>query len=239
MKVVISQPMFLPWIGLFEQIKLADVLVHYDDVQLPKGRSFMSRVQVKGPNGMFWLTAPVDRRASGKLITETRYQDDQRWRQSHLARLRHSYQHAPHLSEMMSLAEQIYSVETHNLAEFNQSATERIARWLGIDRSIQRSSKLGIRGAGTQRLLDICEHLGATTYITGHGARNYLDHDLFDDHRIRVEYMDYQKTPYPQLHGSFVPYVTVLDAIANCGKDAAGLISSQSIYWQEFTDGSN
>ena len=29
--VVISQPMFLPWIGLFEQVKVADHFVHYDD----------------------------------------------------------------------------------------------------------------------------------------------------------------------------------------------------------------
>ena len=43
MIVVISQPMFFPWIGMFEQIKAADVFLHYDDVQMPQGRSFISR----------------------------------------------------------------------------------------------------------------------------------------------------------------------------------------------------
>ena len=45
MNLVVSQPMFLPWIGLFEQVRLADRFIHYDDVQLPQGRSFISRVK--------------------------------------------------------------------------------------------------------------------------------------------------------------------------------------------------
>ena len=44
--VVISQPMLFPWVGMFEQIRLADVYVHYTDVQFSKG-SFVNRVQIK------------------------------------------------------------------------------------------------------------------------------------------------------------------------------------------------
>ena len=44
--VVISQPMLFPWVGMFEQVALADVFVHYDDVQFSKG-SFTNRVQLK------------------------------------------------------------------------------------------------------------------------------------------------------------------------------------------------
>ena len=51
--------MFFPWVGLFEQIRLANVFVHYDDVQLPQGRSFTTRVQLKAPTGVHWLTMPV------------------------------------------------------------------------------------------------------------------------------------------------------------------------------------
>ena len=53
MKVVISQPMLFPWVGMLEQIMLADVFVHYADVQFSKG-SFTNRVQIKdstGPGG--------------------------------------------------------------------------------------------------------------------------------------------------------------------------------------------
>ena len=50
--LVVSQPMFLPWVGLFEQVRLADVFIHYDDVQLPQGGNFMSRVQLKTASGV-------------------------------------------------------------------------------------------------------------------------------------------------------------------------------------------
>ena len=56
-RVVVSQTMFFPWIGLFEQVRLADVFVHYDDVQFARG--FMNRVQVKVADGWRWLTAPT------------------------------------------------------------------------------------------------------------------------------------------------------------------------------------
>ena len=64
--------MFLPWIGLFEQIRLADVFVHYDDVQMPRGRSFVQRVQIKTPRGQQWLSAQIDKKASGRRINEMR-----------------------------------------------------------------------------------------------------------------------------------------------------------------------
>src|SRR5689334_2045707 len=100
MNVVVSQPMFLPWIGLFEQIRLADVFMHYDDVQFPQGRSFIPRVQIKAPSGQAWLTAPVDRSTSGRLISESEFVADPQWRARHLETLRHAYSRSPNFKLM-------------------------------------------------------------------------------------------------------------------------------------------
>ena len=62
--VVISQPMFFPWVGIFEQIRLADIFVHFDDVQLPWGSSFINRVQIKTKDGIKWLTIPIRKTSS-------------------------------------------------------------------------------------------------------------------------------------------------------------------------------
>src|SRR5438045_9070322 len=101
--------MFLPWIGLFEQIRLADVFMHYDDVQLPQGRSFVSRVQVKTSNGVDWLTAPIDHARSGKLINEVILARSEDWRGRHLKTLRHAYARTPHFDLMFELAERIFT----------------------------------------------------------------------------------------------------------------------------------
>ncbi|NBX37090.1 MAG: hypothetical protein EBR10_07705 [Planctomycetes bacterium] len=229
---VISQPMFIPWLGLFEQIRLADDFVHYDDVQIPQGRSFITRVQVKTAQGVTWLTAPVDHAHSGRTIRETRLGPAARWRPKHLKTIRQALARTPHAETAISLAEQIYATSSDNLAEFNIAALEIIARWLGLKAQFSCSSALGVQGSSSQRLLTLCERLGATQYVTGHGAFQYLDHALFESKGVRVRYMLYERRPYPQPHGAFTPYVTILDAIACCGSSIRDLMVSESVDWR-------
>jgi len=89
---------------------------------------------------------------------------------------------------------------------------------------IERSSTLGIEGDRNERLVNICRHFGATTYVSGEAARGYLDEALFARHAIRVEWQQYAPPVYPQLHGEFVPYLSALDLVLNCG-DASALIA--------------
>ena len=113
---------------------------------------------------------------------------------------------------------------------------EACCRYYGLDagRRFVEVEQLGIAGASSQRVRDIVLAVGGTRYITGHGARNYLDHQLFEDAGIRVEYMDYEKRPYPQLHGEFTPYVSLLDLIANTGPAGIECICSGTSYWKDF-----
>lgn len=232
--LVISQPMFLPWIGLFEQIRLADVFVHYDDVQLPQGRSFISRVQIKSANGSCWLTVPIDHARSGRLINEVVIFDEQDWRSKHLKTIRHAYGQASHFQSMFALAEKLYGNTSARLADFNIAATQEIAELLGFAPLFVRSSSLPVTGSSTERLVNLCEATNCNVYVTGHGALNYLDHEQFERRRITVRYMDYQKVTYPQLHGTFTPYVSILDAIANCGDGTRDLLRSEAVYWRDF-----
>ena len=71
--------------------------------------------------------------------------------------------------------------------------------------------------------------------MTGHGARNYLNHELFERNGVKVQYMDYLRSLYPQAHGTFTPYVSILDLIANTGRDGRQYINSGTKPWQEFT----
>jgi hypothetical protein len=229
--------MFLPWAGLFEQVRLADVFVHYDDVQLPQGRSFMSRVQIKSAQGVSWLTVPLDRARSGKLLKDVMLFGAEDWRGKHLKTIKHAYAKAPFFAQMFALVESIYAHETDRLAEFNINAIERLAHHLGLSPQFMRSSEMGVAGASTQRLVDLCKVAECDAYVTGHGALNYLDYDKFEEAGICVRYMDYKKTAYPQRHGEFTPYVSIIDAIANCGDETRTLLSSEAIYWREFNAG--
>lgn len=233
--LVVSQPMFLPWIGLFEQLRLSNIFIHYDDVQLPQGRSFITRVQIRSGRRISWLTAPIDRAKSRERINKIVFFEGEDWRSKHLSTLRHAYARAPFFKLMFELAEGLYRCPSRYVADFNIAAIEQIGRWLGFLPQFLRSSELGILGAGTERLVQLCEFVKADVYLTGHGALKYLNHQKFEERSIAVQYMDYKKAPYRQGRNEFTPYVSILDAIAYCGEETRDLICSNSIYWKDFS----
>lgn len=233
--VVISQPMFFPWVGLFEQIRLADVYVHYDDAQFSKG-GFSNRVQLKTSHGSRWLTVPLQDLHLGQAINEVRLQAKQRWQPAHLALLEQAYRRAPHRDAMLALVKDVYALDAKSLSDIATRSIHAVCHYFGLEmgRRFLRSSDLGIPGAGSRRVLDVVKSVGGDTYITGHGARHYLDHEMFEDAGVQVRYMSYLKTPYPQLHGDFTPFVSILDLVANVGADGLNVIDSPSVHWKEF-----
>lgn len=231
--IVVSQPMFLPWIGLFQQIKLADLFIHYDDVQLPQGRSFCSRVQVKTENGWRWLTVPINHNGK-QLIKDVQIDGSKNWKVSHLRILKECYRHAPHWKVASKLIDAIYAFDGDSLSEFCISGIEKTAALLGLESQFTRSSTYSLASSGSNKLLDLMLAEDGRKYITGHGAKHYLDHELFESNAIDVEYIDYIHRKYPQLNGSFTPYVSTIDLIANVGDKAPDFIIATSINWRDF-----
>lgn len=230
--------MFFPWIGLFEQIRLPDVYVHYDDVQFPQGRSFISRVQIKTINGQQWLTAPVIRN-SQSFIKDVHLDNSQPWRKKHLKTLRFNYTKAVYMEEMLKIVNEVYDFEPQYLSKLNIYAIEKITKYFGFKTKFVFSSDFNISGKGSDKLLGIISELDGEVYITGHGASNYIDHNLFELNGVKVEYMNYQKFSYPQLYGQFNPHVSILDLIANVGKKGIKYMKSQTINWRDFLNESN
>jgi WbqC-like protein family len=236
MKAVISQPMFFPWVGLFEQIRLADIYVHYDDVQLPTGTSFINRVQIKTKDGIMWLTVPLKRDNSKVLIKDALIADDTPWRAKHLKSLQNNYAKAKYRDEMLQIVDDVYKMEIQNLSALNSIAIESICRYFGIfeAKKFYTSSELQTTTSSSQKLVDTVLLVNADVYITGLGALNYIDYDLFEGNKIMLEYMEYKKMAYPQAFGEFTPYVSILDLIAYCGKEGKTFINSPSKYWKDY-----
>lgn len=232
--IVISQSMYFPWVGLLEQIRLADVFVHYDDVQYSKG-SLSNRVQVKGINGIGWMTLPLRDYHLGQRIDEVMLDDRIDWRSKHREMLRQAYRKAPFRDEMLNLVDRVFADEAATVADVSRRSMMELSVYFGLDRPrFLSSDTLPIPGASSERVCDIVDYLGGNIYVTGHGARKYLNHELFEERGISVEYMHYQRTPYPQLHGDFTPYVTALDLVANRGPQGVTVIQSGTVGWKEF-----
>jgi hypothetical protein len=232
--VVISQSMYFPWVGMLEQVRLANMFVHYDDVQFDRG--FYNRVQIKTEQGPRWLTVPLSNHRRGQKIYEIAVDNSSDWRRSHRETLRQAYAKAPYLEEMLGVVDSVFSRRISTLADVSRASFMELVDYFGLreGRVFRDVLDMGIPGSSSQRLLDIVKALGGTTYITGHGARTYLDHAAFEHAGISVQYMNYLREPYSQQHGAFTPHVTALDLVANCGKAGASVIRSSTVDWRQF-----
>jgi hypothetical protein len=232
--IVISQPMYFPWVGMFEQLRLADVYVDYSDVAFSKG-SFTNRVQIKTQTGVQWLTLPLNAIKLGQNIADITLDERQNWRKKHRSSLAQSYARAPFAKEMLGLVDEVLAIESTSLADIANTSMRVVHRYFNLDhpREFHRSADLAIGGASTDRVLAIVKHFEGTRYITGHGAKNYLDHALFDSQGVAVEYMEYDKREYSQLHPPFTPFVSILDLIANTGQKGLQYIASGTRPWRE------
>jgi len=232
-KIVIHQPLFFPWVGMFEQLRLADVYLHYDDAPITRSGGVVNRIKVKTANGSVWMTAPITRKGDVE-IRDVQIRNDRNWCKKHLRCLEQSYARSPHVHDMLDIVNEIYSQQHDRLAALNIRALERVAAYFGLAPEFRLTSELAARSTGSTKVLELVNLVRGDVYITGHGARNYLDHQSFEERGVRVEYMDYKRKPYPQLHGEFDPHVSILDLIANMGPGGREVICSESIHWKRF-----
>ena len=220
-RVAIVQSNYIPWKGYFDLIAATDEFILYDDAQYTR-RDWRNRNQIKTPQGVQWLTVPV--RVKGRYhqsIRETEI-DGTDWAEQHWTRLRQNYARAPHFARYAPELEALYLHSRHDtLCALNLAMLTWINRQLGIATRMSSSSDYRLEGDRTDKLLNLCLQAGATEYLSGPAARDYLDESRFAAAQVAVRWFDYPAyPPYAQLWGEFVHGVTVLDVLFHCGPDA-------------------
>ncbi len=223
MNVVILQPSYIPWRGYFDQIRSADLFIFYDDVQYDK-HGWRNRNQIKTAQGKQWLTIPVHSKGvtEGIAIKDVHMDWSKPWAANHLKALTFSYNKAPHFKEYLPLLESFYNRRDDCLADFTIETTIALSRELGITstRFIRSSQLPDITGLKTDRLIQILKQVGATHYISGPSARDYVEPEKFEQAGISLEYMEYNYPEYPQLYPPFDQYVSILDLMFMLGEDS-------------------
>jgi hypothetical protein len=223
--LAVLQPGYLPWLGFFDQMQRADAFVFFDDVQFDK-QGWRNRNRLKSPQGPVWLTVPILHKGrTGQNINQVEINSAVDWAGSHIRTIRQLYARAPFIDLYLPELEETLMREWHYLVDLDLELIGLFCQWLGLDRPTYRASELGIGGDRTTRLLNLCRHFKADTYLSGDAARDYLDEDLFKESSIRVEWQDYAHPTYPQLHGDFISHLSILDLILNVGKSSLDTLS--------------
>ncbi len=229
MNVVILQPSYIPWRGYFDQVARADLFIFYDDVQYDK-HGWRNRNQIKTAQGKQWITIPVHSTGvtQGIPIKDVKIDWSKPWAKNHWKTLSISYSRAPWFKQYAPLVESFYQRQDIFLADFTIDLTIALARELGIahTRFMRSSSLEGIDGQKTARLIQILTRVGASHYLSGPSARDYIEQDQFDAAGISLEYVRYDYPEYPQLYPPYDPQVSALDLLFMTGSQALSFFSA-------------
>ncbi|WP_375552078.1 WbqC family protein [Rhodophyticola porphyridii] len=228
--VAISQPMYFPWAGFMEMMKLADVFLWLDDAQFSKG-SFTNRIQVRTRSGTKWMTIPLEGKGTSQQIVALRPKGD-KWAISHRSLLQTSLKCAPHRKTALDLFDR--AQKQTDLCDLLIASAEEQARALNVlPPHRTRTSRMDVRGESWRRVLALVQSVGGTHYISGAGGARYIDHSAFDAAGVAVSYMEYNPVPWPQHGAAFTPYVTALDLIGARGDAAHTHLRPGLTPWRE------
>ena len=241
MRGVILQPGYLPWLGFFNQMAVSDVFVFFDDVQFDK-RGWRNRNRIKTPNGPAWLTVPIVQKGKfDQLLSETMVDNTQKWAKKHLRSIQFSYRKAPYYDEVYPELERVINTGFSSLVDLDIELISIQNKWLELDKvKTVRSSQLPIKDMDkTGRLVEICQQVGITEYVSGPLCRNYLDLDMFAEAGITVLLQNYEHPEYKQLHGEFAPYMATIDLFMNCLPESLRILKQENclIDFKEYPSG--
>ena len=223
------QPSYLPWLGFFDQVQRADCFIFYDDVQYDKN-GWRNRNRIKSNTGEpHWLTVPVHVRNLSQRLIDTEIDNRASWARKHLGTIRQFYAKAPHLARYLPELEQLLlGTRWEGLCDLDLAVIKLMSEWLGLRRETIRASEQLISGERSERLVNLCLHAGANRYLSGNAAQEYLELEFFARRGIEVQWQDYRHPTYEQQHGAFVPFLSTLDLLLNCGDESANIIAEGS-----------
>ncbi len=225
-KVAILQSNYIPWKGYFDIIGSVDAFVLYDDMQYTKN-DWRNRNKIKTQNGLQWLSIPVRQESLHQKINETKITDP-KWNINHWRSISQSYAKAPHFKAYKERFEALFlEAKSEYISDINRHFIEAINAMLGITTTLYDSREFVLAEGKSERLLALCQELGATTYLSGPAARDYLDEKIFTEAGMNVEWMDY--SGYREYHQLFPPFehgVSVIDLILNEGENAKNFLKS-------------
>lgn len=228
MRVAAHQACFVPWLGYFHKMALADRFVLLDDVQY-EDQNYQNRNRFKLNVGVRWLTVPLERGSREQRICDKRLVPEERdgWRRRIWLTLESAYRRAPFFERYATELSAILSRRFERLLDLDLALLEKCREWLEIETPMVTTSTLGASGRKTELVADFCQKVGADEYLSGAGgSRGYLDLALLADRGVRVTWQEFAHPVYPQLHPQhgFQPHLSVLDLLLNCGPKSRDLL---------------
>lgn len=211
MKLAIMQPYLFPYLGYFQLIRTVDVFVVYDDVNyINRGWINRNNILVQGKAQLF--TMELEGASQNKLINEVGVggRNDKL-----LKTIRLNYSKAPYFRQVFPVIEDILNNEEKNLARFLDYQLKQICAYFGFRPLWINSSDVekDVSLRAQDKILAICEVLGATHYINVPGGKELYERKSFEERGIELSFIQPRPIKYLQFGKDFMPHLSIIDVM--------------------------
>ena len=228
------QPVYLPWLGFFHKLSVADLFVFFDNVPYSR-KMFYNRNSILGANGKFQMSVPVKFDSSkAELQKDVLIDNSQKWKSKHWKSIVTSYSKAPYFENYKTQLEEIYENDWYKLADLNYEIMKLMMHFLKIDTKIVKASDYDFKGEKSNLVLDMCQKLNADAYLFGENGKNYADQKSFLDCGVKPIFQKYNHPVYTQKNKNFVSNMSALDILCFHGEKSLDILTSNNLTREEY-----
>lgn len=225
--VVIHQPDFLPYLGFFHRLLKANEFIVLDHVVLSQG-GWLNRDKIKTYDGYEkWITVPIEKSEGTKKINSAKIVKNNVFRKI-LKTIEQNYKSTSFFNEIYPELENIFLSIDNSLIDLNMKLINLILKWFEIDININFSSQLNVHSKKSQLVAELVHSVRGTHYLSGTGAKSYHDQVPFDDLNIKVIWQNFLHPKYDQKGKDFIPFLSCIDLLFNCGIENSKIILHNS-----------
>lgn len=223
------QPTYMPWLGLFHKIALADMFISYNQVQY-QVYDWNNRNHILTRYGPKWLTVPVFHKGHFDTTINTIKIDMKNpWRRKHWTAIQHAYSKTPYFKKYSDFFADIYSRDWTYLVDLNEYLLIGLLDILRIKVPVYSAGNWVFKGTKSDRVLDMCQQVGATHFVFGKHGKDYANFESFNKANITIYFQDYMHPTYVQHFEGFSPYMSIIDLLFNCGDDSLDVLMESNI----------
>jgi hypothetical protein len=227
------QPVYLPWLGLFHKISIADVYVHYNHV-LHSPHDYTARNQIKTPQGSHKLIVPLQKSRSTSIkLKDLEIDNQSSWRRKHWQMIKMNYSRTPFFTEYAPIFEKFYTREWKFIDELNLEMLQVFLDILSIKIDIKISQDLNLISGKNEGIIDMCKKLDCNKIVFGTLGRNYVDKDLFQQNDIKINFQSYIHPEYTQRFWKFKSHMSIIDLIFNHGPKSLDILREGNVQKEE------
>ncbi|MEW5692170.1 MAG: WbqC family protein [Candidatus Hydrogenedentota bacterium] len=226
-RLMMLQPGYLPWLGFFEQIYRTDIFVVFDDAQYTK-LDWRNRNRIKSTNGKdVYITVPVKKAPTKTLIKDIKISYNEDWQKRHINLLKACYGKTPYFNDYFEPIIDVINKRFEYLIDLDMELIFLCMNFLGLERDISYSSRLKTEVRGKERLMAVCIELGASYCYNGAAGKNLYSVEKFLENGIKLEFQEFKSPVYPQFFGDFIPNLSIVDLLFNCGDKSLNVLTSK------------